>query len=450
MSDQRPDEPLGGTAGSEPLGGTAGSEPRPSPWSAGAGAPPAAPPAPAPAPGSPWWASNAPRDPWRDPGSSPAWIAPAPPPAEPPPLPEDPSRPPRRLGGLLSVALIAALLAGTLGGALGFAAAARFTGSDVVNLGEGGTQGTPALANRAPNSVAGIARRVQPSVVSIEISAAGKRGNGSGFVVSANGYIVTNNHVAAPAANGGMLRVVFQDGTASAAKIVGRDPNSDIAVLKIERTKLPAVQFGDSDAAVVGDPVVAFGSPLGLQGTVTSGIISAVDRPVVTGGQDGDEAYMAALQTDAAINPGNSGGPLVDGAGRVIGVNSAIATLAGATSEGGSIGLGFSIPINQARRIAEQIIATGRAKRTIIGATLDRSYLTSTGGVRLEDVPAGPAKDAGLRAGDIITSFDGRRVNDPTDLIAFIRKFPAGAKVPVSYTRDGTASTVTVTLTESN
>jgi putative serine protease PepD len=444
VSDQRPDEPLGGAARPEP---------GPSPWSAGAGAPPAVPaasaPASSPAEGSPWWASDAPRDPWRDPGSSPAWIAPAAPPAPPPPLPEDTARPPRRLG-LLSVAVIAALLAGTLGGALGFAAAARFTGSDVVNLGQGSATGTPALANRAPGSVAGIARRVQPSVVSIEITAAGKRGNGSGFVVSANGYIVTNNHVAAPAANGGVLRVVFQDGTASPAKIVGRDPNSDIAVLKIERTKLPAVQFGDSDEAVVGDPVVAFGSPLGLQGTVTSGIISAVDRPVVTGGQDGDEAYMAALQTDAAINPGNSGGPLVDGAGRVIGVNSAIATLAGATSEGGSIGLGFSIPINQARRIAEQIIATGRAKRTIIGATLDRAYLSATGGVRLEAVPAGPAKDAGLRAGDVIIEFNGRRVSDSTDLIAFIRKFPAGAKVPVSFTRDGTTSTVTVTLTESN
>ncbi|MDQ1678301.1 MAG: putative serine protease PepD [Actinomycetota bacterium] len=449
MSDQRPDEPLGG--GPRPEPGT-------SPWSAdvagngGSSPVPAAPPvAPPPAQGSPWWATDAPRDPWRDPGSAPAWIAPAPPPAPPPPLPTDTAGPPRRVGGLLSVALIAALLAGTLGGALGFAAAARFTGSDVVDLGGRGTTGSPALANRAPASVAGIARRVQPSVVSIEISAAGKRGNGSGFVVSPNGYIITNNHVAAPAANGGALRVVFQDGTSSPGKIVGRDPNSDIAVLKIERTKLPAVRFGDSDQAVVGDPVVAFGSPLGLQGTVTSGIISAVDRPVVTGGENGDmEAYMAALQTDAAINPGNSGGPLVDGSGRVVGVNSAIATLAGAAREGGSIGLGFSIPINQAKRIAEQLIATGRAKRTIIGATLDQSYVSSTGGVRLEEVPAGPARTAGLRAGDVITAFNGRRVSDPTDLIAFIRKFPAGAQIPVAYNRGGTSSTVTVTLTETN
>jgi putative serine protease PepD len=299
--------------------------------------------------------------------------------------------------------------------------------------------------------VAGIVKKVQPSVVSIEISTGGSRGNGSGFVVSRDGYIVTNNHVAAPAARGGNLRVVFQDGTYAPATIVGRDPNSDIAVLRIRRQNLPAVQFGDSDKVVVGDPAVAFGSPLGLAGTVTSGIISALDRPVVTGGEDGnDAAYMAAIQTDAAINPGNSGGPLVDGDGRVIGVNSAIATLAGSAREGGNIGLGFSIPINQARRITEQIIATGSAKRTVIGATLDSGYTSSTGGVRLQQVPSGPAQRAGLRPGDVIVEFNGRRVSDPTDLIALIRKFPAGARVPVVYSRGGSRHTVEVTLTETN
>jgi putative serine protease PepD len=400
---------------------------------------------------SPWWASDAPRDPWRDPASSPAWIAPAPPPAAPPPVPDGgPGGDGRSVKSLLSVAVIAAVLAGTLGGALGFAAAARLVGGDTVVLGNSSGTTTPALANRAPVSVAGIAKRVQPSVVSIEIAAAGKRGNGSGFVVSSNGFIVTNNHVAAPAAGGGTLRVVFQDGTYANGRIVGRDPNSDIAVLKIDRTGLPAVQFGDSDRVVVGDPVVAFGSPLGLQGTVTSGIVSSLDRPVVTGGDGGEEAYMAAIQTDAAINPGNSGGPLVDGEGRVIGVNSAIATLAGSSAQGGSIGLGFSIPINQAKRIAEQIIATGKAKRTIIGATLDMTYSSPTGGVRLEAVPAGPAQQAGLRAGDVILEFDGRRVADPTDLIALIRKFPAGAEVPVVYSRGGDTATARVTLTETN
>jgi putative serine protease PepD len=344
--------------------------------------------------------------------------------------------------------MVAALLAGTLGGALGFAAAARLSG-DTVTLGGTGPDGVPSLADRAPASVAGIAKKVQPSVVSIEISSAGTRGNGSGFVVSTDGYVVTNNHVAAPAANGGALRVVFQDGTYSAATIVGLDPNSDIAVLRIRRGNLPAVQFGDSDKVAVGDPVVAFGSPLGLAGTVTSGIVSALDRPVVTGGEDRSEAsYMAALQTDAAINPGNSGGPLVDGSGRVIGVNSAIATLAGSSGRAGSIGLGFSIPINQAKRIAEEIIATGHAKRTVIGAKLDMAYTNPAGGVRLAEVPEGPAQQAGLRDGDVITEFNGRRVSDPTDLIALIRKFPAGAKVRVGYTRGGQSRTVEVTLAE--
>jgi putative serine protease PepD len=400
---------------------------------------------------SPWWASDAERDPWRNPTSSPSWIAPVPPAPPGPPVPPDaPATGRRGMGALLSVALIAALLAGTLGGALGFAAAARFVHGDTVTLGGGGG-GSPQLANRAPTSVAGIVKKVQPSVVSIEISTGGSRGNGSGFVVSRDGYIVTNNHVAAPAARGGNLRVVFQDGTYAPATIVGRDPNSDIAVLRIRRQNLPAVQFGDSDKVVVGDPAVAFGSPLGLAGTVTSGIISALDRPVVTGGEDGnDAAYMAAIQTDAAINPGNSGGPLVDGDGRVIGVNSAIATLAGASGRAGSIGLGFSIPINQAKRIAEQIIATGSAKRTIMAATLDMTYTSPTGGVRLEAVPEGPARSAGLRPSDVIQEFAGRRVSDPTDLIALIRKFPAGAKVPITFTRGGETRTVEITLTETS
>jgi putative serine protease PepD len=447
VSDDRPPAPLSGTPQT--------AQPGPSPWSSAGGAvhtsPPAADPSTGTAAGaSPWWATGAQRDPWRDPASSPAWIAPSVPAQGPPPVPLQPDEPRRRgLGSLLSVALIAALLAGMLGGALGFAAAAKFAGTNPVSLGSNGSEATPALANRPPASVAGIVAKVQRSVVSIEISSAGSRGNGSGFVVSSDGYIVTNNHVAAPAANGGALRVVFGDGTVSTAEIVGRDPNSDIAVLRVRRSNLPAVQFGNSDEIVVGDPVVAFGSPLGLAGTVTSGIISSLDRPVVTGGEDGDEAaYMAALQTDAAINPGNSGGPLVDGDGRVIGVNSAIATLAGGTGRAGSIGLGFSIPINQARRIAEQIIATGHATRTIIGAKLDNTYSNPAGGVRLREVPAGPARDAGLRDGDVVTEFNGRRVADPTDLIALIRKFPAGAKVPVTYTRGGATRTTEVTLTE--
>jgi putative serine protease PepD len=348
---------------------------------------------------------------------------------------------------LLLVALLAALLAGSLGGAIGFAAAARLDDGNKISLGKGSGD-TPKLAERAPDSIAGITQKVQPSVVSIDISAAGKRGNGSGFIISTDGYIMTNNHVAAPAASGGELRVVFQDGSNATATIVGRDPSSDIAVLRVRKAKLPAVEFGDSDKVAVGDPAVAFGSPLGLQGTVTSGIISAVDRPVVTSQDADEEAYMAAIQTDAAINPGNSGGPLVDGDGRVVGVNSAIATLADDSGKSGSIGLGFSIPINQAKRIAEQLISTGKAKRTVIGATLDME--ATDGGVRLRTVPDGPAKQAGLRAGDVILKFNGRVLLDPTDLIALVRKYPAGTKVKIDYTRDGKSASAEVTLTETS
>jgi len=349
------------------------------------------------------------------------------------------------------VALVTALLAGLLGGALGFVAATRTDSVRPVQLGQG-SGSTPELAERPPTSVAGIARRVQPSVVSIDVRAPGREGNGSGFVISEEGHILTNSHVAAPAASGGTLRVVYSDGTGAPARIVGRDPGSDIAVLKVETKKLVPVELGSSAKVAVGDPVVAFGSPLGLQGTVTSGIISALDRPVETGGRDGDEeAVMAAIQTDAAINPGNSGGPLVDGAGRVVGVNSAIATLPGTSGRGGSIGLGFAIPIDQARRIAEQLISTGKAKRTVIGAELDRTFQSPTGGVRLSTVVAqGPAAQAGLRPGDVVLTLNGTVLTEPVDLIALVRKQPAGTRVTIGYQRGGAKATAQVTLTETS
>jgi putative serine protease PepD len=393
--------------------------------------------------------ADARRDPWRDPGSSPAWIAPAASPA-PPPAPAVVDRVPRRVsvGTLVVVAAITALLGGVLGGGLGFVSSASVRGSRGVSL---GSSSVAPLANRAPGSIGAIVKRLQPSVVSIDISGPTTKGNGSGFLISGDGYVLTNNHVAA-AGEGGSLRVVFQDGASADAAIVGRDPSSDIAVLRVRKSGLPAVQFGDSDSVAVGDPVVAFGSPLGLQGTVTSGIVSSVDRPVVTGQDENQEAYMAAIQTDAAINPGNSGGPLVDGAGRVIGVNSAIATIpnAGGGSTSGSIGLGFAIPINQAKRIAEEIIATGKAKRTILGAQLDMKYSDAAGGVKLQDVPEGPAKKAGLRPGDVIVKFNGKVVNEPTHLIALVRKLPAGTTVTVTYQRDGARHDVSVTLTETS
>lgn len=349
---------------------------------------------------------------------------------------------------MLTVALITGLLAGLVGGALGFVAASRTVGNS-VSLG-GSADDTPALADRKPESVAGIAQKVQPSVVTINIDSNQASGNGSGFIISKDGYILTNNHVAAPGQQGAKLTVVFNDGTVvDNVKVVGTDPGSDVAVLKIEKSDLPAITFADSDKVAVGDPVVALGSPLGLNGTVTSGIVSALDRPVETGGEDGDEpAYMAAIQTDAAINPGNSGGPLVNGNGDVVGINSAIAAVPGGKS--GNIGLGFAIPINQAKRMAEEIIATGKARRTVIGASFNRGTQLSTGGVKIVDLPDGPAKDAGLKVGDVIVRFNNRMVTEYVDLVALVRKLAPETKVPVEYVRDGKRANTTITLGFSN
>ena len=231
----------------------------------------------------------------------------------------------------------------------------------------------------------------------------------------------------------------------------------DLAVIQVDRTGLPVARLGNSAAVVVGDAAIAIGSPLGLSGTVTSGIISAIDRPVTAGGgSTSDVSYIAALQTDAAINPGNSGGPLVDSAGRVIGVNSAIATLgAQSGSQTGSIGLGFSIPINQARRTAEQLIKDGSASYPIIGASLDPTFTGD--GVRIADegvaggsgvTPGGPADNAGLRPGDVIVAFDGKPVTGPDELIVAIRSAVPGDTVAVTFERDGKEQTVDVVLGE--
>ena len=412
----------------------------------GAGAPP---------PGSPFWSQAGARDPWRDPSASPAWLAPTPPGSHPPPAPPTPAGGPARRGGLgsvLLVSIVVAVVAGLLGGALGYVVAARTAGSS-FSLGNS-SGSTPELAERPPTSLAGIAKTVQPSVVTVVIRSASGNGNGSGFVIDAEGHILTNNHVAAPAAAGGTLRVVFSDGTSVAATIVGRDAGSDIAVLKIQKDNLKPIRFGDSDKIAIGDPTVAFGSPLGLADTVTSGIVSAIDRPVRTGGESGanqggdDDAYLAAIQTDAAINPGNSGGPLVDGAGRVIGVNSAIAALpTQGGSSSGNIGIGFAIPINQAKRIAEQIIGTGRARTTIIGAEIALGGDQNTGGAPLTSVVArGPAEKAGLKAGDVVIKFADRPIEDGVALIALVRKQAPGTKVGVTYRRSGQTVTSTVTL----
>ncbi|NTW42593.1 MAG: PDZ domain-containing protein, partial [Cellulomonadaceae bacterium] len=303
--------------------------------------------------------------------------------------------------------------------------------------------------------VAAIASAVLPSVVSIEVSGSTGEGTGSGFVLQSDGYVLTNNHVAsADVGENRRIVVVLADGSEEDAQVVGATSEYDLAVLKIERTGLVPLVLGDSDAVVVGDPVVAIGAPLGLEGTVTTGIVSALNRPV-TAGSSTDTAFINAIQTDAAINPGNSGGPLVDAAGEVIGINSAIAQPPGASTTTGSIGLGFAIPSNQARRTAEQLIETGTATYPVIGVLLDSRY-TGEGvqvSVEAQDGQApvtqgGPADDAGIVAGDIILAIDGRPVTDADELIVAIRAKAPGDAVTLTVRTGETERDVRVVLDE--
>jgi len=276
-----------------------------------------------------------------------------------------------------------------------------------------------------------IAALVTPSVVSISVvtSAGSATGSGSIYKSSANSsYIITNNHVVEGAATSGTIKVELTSGEQYPAKIVGRDPGYDLAVLQIQMGNLPAISLGDSTKVSVGDPVIAIGSPLGLASTVTSGIISALNRPVSTGTVDA-QSYVDAIQTDAAINPGNSGGALVDSQGRIIGVNSAIATLSsGSTS--GSIGLGFSIPINEAKRVIDEIIATGSSTRPVLGVYFDTNY-TAGGAKIIKLSPGEGAEKAGIPVNSIVRSIDGIKITDTDTAIVRIRSYAPGAVVTV-------------------
>lgn len=396
-----------------------------------------------------WW-SDALRDPWRDPNAPAAVVVRPPadlPPTEPPPGAD--GRPARRnLGPVFAIVLVTAVLAGGLGGTLGFVFAERtgVTGGHAV-LGGGGGNGSPdpAALRRAPGSLAATVQKVMPSVVTVHAPTQGGLSVGSGFVVSSTGYVVTNDHVVEN--HSGNLSVLFSDSSSVPATFVGSDPESDIAVLKVNRTGLPPVQFGDSDQVVVGDEVLAFGSPLALANTVTYGIVSALERPLSASEPNGPTRFYAGIQTDAAINHGNSGGPLVDIAGRVIGVNSLIRS-SDDTENGGSIGLGFAIPINQAKRIAQEIIDTGHARRTVIGAQLSASYQNPNGGVEITQVTTGgPAARGGLLTGDVVMKFQGVPLEEASDLIALVRSYPPGASVTLDFQRGGVAKTAQVTLT---
>jgi putative serine protease PepD len=370
-----------------------------------------------------------------------------------PPVMSGPPQPAHRRGpsllAVVVVATITALIVGSVAGLAGYLVGKSVDGVQEATIAapvltEDTAIDLPVGADVAAG-IGAIAQQVLPSVVSIEIEAGADSGSGSGFVVSEDGYILTNNHVAAPASNGGSLTVYLEDGRSAKAKIIGRNSSYDLAVLKVDLDSLQPIALGDSEKVNVGDMAIAIGAPLGLSGTVTAGIISSLDRPVTAGGS-GEMAYINAIQTDAAINPGNSGGPLINAAGQVIGVNSAIASLAPSFSgEAGSIGLGFAIPINSAKRIAEEIIQTGSAKTPIIGVTLDTRYTGE--GAKVSEVTAdGPADAAGIRPGDIITGINGRTTLDATELVVAVRSYAPGDVVEVAYDRNGREASASVTL----
>jgi putative serine protease PepD len=362
-----------------------------------------------------------------------------------------PPQPPRRTGlgagpiiGIVAGAGVLALMAGVVGGAVGYVVARETLPTSTVTTTT--VAGAPSLQ---PGSIADIAARVQPAVVQLNVEAAAGSGTGSGFVISSDGYIVTNNHVAGPAASGGTIVVAFSDGTKLDGTLVGTNAGYDLAVVKVAGTDLPTVPLGSSEALSVGDAVIAVGSPLGLAGTVTTGIVSALDRPVTAGDGSTETAFINAIQTDAAINPGNSGGPLLNGNGEVVGVNSAIATLGTASGQSGSIGLGFSIPIDTVKRVVDEIITTGSSTTPIIGVSLDMTFGGS--GARVEEVTSGSgAEAAGIQAGDTITAIDGTPVEDATGLIVAIRSNAPGDSVTVTVERGGQTLDVPVTLGSSS
>jgi len=338
---------------------------------------------------------------------------------------------------------VLALVAGILGGAAG-----GWLMNDVLDddqtLSQDPLPTDPAPLPADNTSVAAVATELLPSVVHIKVTGNGQEATGSGWVLDDDGHIVTNNHVVESVAEGGDITVVTEDEQQREASIVGTSPSYDLAVLKTDPEGLKAASVGTSANLRVGEPVVAIGSPLGLTSTVTSGIISALDRPVTAGGS-GESSYMSAIQTDAAINPGNSGGPLVNLNGQVIGINSAIISLGASLSgESGNIGLGFAIPIDQVRRTARQLLEDGEAEYPIIGAKVGTSDPDSA---VIESVEPGlPAEDAGIEKGDEIVQVDGEPITGGVELIVAIRSHVPGETIDIEYVRDGETNTVEITL----
>lgn len=377
-----------------------------------------------------------------------AQAAPSPPPPATPAAAPEPKRG-RGAAQLGATALIAALLAS------GTTLAVERT------LNDGAETAAPAVSSAVVDgefSWTAVASAVTPSVVSITVSSAGGAGEGSGVVWDDAGHIVTNDHVVSGAGRGAQVSVKFGDGHSYEATVVGTDPTTDLAVLKLVNppADLVPITRGDSSALQVGDPVMAIGNPLGLSGTVTTGIVSALNRPVAAGEAQGSGSLAQvtnAIQTSAPINPGNSGGALVDAQGRLVGINSSIATLGSAmgSSQSGNIGIGFAIPVKEVENIASQLIETGAVQHAYLGinvsgTTVERGTATISGALVVDTVDGGPAELAGLQANDVITEVDGTSVSGSEGLIGAIRGLVVGDSVELTVIRGSSEMTVTVTL----
>lgn len=341
------------------------------------------------------------------------------------------------VAGVAALVLAVGGIAGGVGGYVGYQAADE--AGPVTNA---LNQAPPAqqTSDAPEGSIEQVAQKVLPTVVQVQVSG----GAGSGFTLSSDGLVLTNNHVVESAADGGPIKVQLQDGRSFDAKIVGRDPSSDLAVIKMEDVSgLPTAELGNSADLKIGQQVVAVGSPFDLNGTVTSGIVSSLNRPVRAGGEQGaPDTVLNAVQTDAAINPGNSGGPLVNMRGQVVGINSAIySPNSSQSTQGGSVGIGFAIPIDQARRTAKELSETGKATQTVLGVQVGDA---PDGGALVRDVTAGGAAEAaGIKTGDVITKFGDRVVERSDTLVAAVRSRAPGEKVQLTI---GTDRTVEVTL----
>ncbi|PRZ42751.1 putative serine protease PepD [Antricoccus suffuscus] len=369
-----------------------------------------------------------------------------------PPYMKPPQKNPRRRGGLL---VTAALIAGLVGGSGGAVAVNAIAGGSANTANALTTSNVQAKDQVLNGSVEAVAKKVMPSVVQINVANGQTAGTGSGIILTTDGMIMTNNHVVESAASGGSITVLFSDGTSANATIVGRDPLTDIAVIKVQgKSGLTPATLGKSANVKVGQDVVAVGSPLGLQGTVTSGIVSALNRPVSAGssesGASNTDVYPA-IQTDAPINPGNSGGPLADMNGNIIGVDASIAsTNTSSSQQSGSVGLGFAIPMDLASNIASQIMDGN----TVVHAKLGASVADSVGadgitaeGAQIKAVTAGSAAaKAGLRSGDVVTSVNGITINNAQGLVAEIRSFSPGQTVSITVQRSGNAMQLKATL----